>query len=77
MGQDIAIGTESRSASSAEGQSLLGAHAERLSTLVTAQRASVDKETGLALYRDSPLLRSSTGNCLEKLHCREPRGSRL
>ena len=54
MGQDIAIGTESRNASS-DGQSLLGAHAERLSTLVTAQRATVDRETGLALYRDMTL----------------------
>ena len=64
MAQDIAIGTESRS-SSAEGQSVLGAHAERLSTLVTAQRASVDKETGLALYRDMTLGRRFEDKCAE------------
>ena len=55
MGQDIAIGAETRSASSSDGQSLLGAHAERLSTLVTAQRATVDRETGLELFRDMTL----------------------
>ena len=65
MGQDIAIGTESRSASSADGQSLLGAHAERLSTLVTAQRATVDKETGLALFRDMTLGRRFEDKCAE------------
>ena len=65
MGQDIAIGTESRSASSADGPSLLGAHAERLSTLVTAQRATVDKETGLALFRDMTLGRRFEDKCAE------------
>ncbi len=65
MGQDIAIGTESRNASSSEGQSLLGAHAERLSTLVTAQRATVDRETGLALYRDMTLGRRFEDKCAE------------
>ena len=65
MGQDIAIGTETRSATAAEGGSLLGAHAERLSTLVTSQRASVDRETGLALYRDMTLGRRFEDKCAE------------
>ena len=65
MGQDIAIGAETRSASSSDGQSLLGAHAERLSTLVTAQRATVDRETGLELFRDMTLGRRFEDKCAE------------
>ena len=65
MGQDIAIGAETRSATSSDGQSLLGAHAERLSTLVTAQRATVDRETGLELFRDMTLGRRFEDKCAE------------
>ena len=64
MGQDIAMGTDAQSAA-AGGTSLLGAHAERLSTLVTSQRASVDRDTGLALYRDMTLGRRFEDKCAE------------
>ena len=64
MGQDIAMGTDAQSAAAA-GPSLLGAHAERLSTLVTSQRASVDRDTGLALYRDMTLGRRFEDKCAE------------
>ena len=64
MGQDIAMGTDAQSAAAA-GTSLLGAHAERLSTLVTSQRASVDRDTGLALYRDMTLGRRFEDKCAE------------
>ena len=64
MGQDIAMGMDAQGATAA-GTSLLGAHAERLSTLVTSQRASVDRETGLALYRDMTLGRRFEDKCAE------------
>ena len=62
MGQDIAMGTDAQNAATT---SLLGAHAERLSTLVTSQRASVDRDTGLALYRDMTLGRRFEDKCAE------------
>ena len=59
MGQDLAV--ESAPITSAAA----GPHAERLSSLVTAQRASVDRETGLALYRDMTLGRRFEDKCAE------------
>ena len=59
MGQDLAV--ESAPISSAAA----GPHAERLSSLVTAQRASVDRETGLELYRDMTLGRRFEDKCAE------------
>ena len=61
MGQDIAMETQLKPS----GTNLTGAHAERLSSLVTASRASVDHETGLALYRDLTLGRRFDDKCAE------------
>ena len=61
MGQDIAMETDRM----ASGTGLTGAHAERLSSLVTASRASVDRSTGLALYRDMTLGRRFEDKCAE------------
>ena len=47
------------------GTNLTGAHAERLSSLVTASRASIDRDTGLALYRDMTLGRRFEDKCAE------------
>lgn len=41
------------------------AHAERLSSLVTAQRATIDRDTGLELYRDMSLGRRFEDKCAE------------
>lgn len=66
MSQDIAVGTDVGIDHSVEtGVSSAGAHAERLSSLVTAKRARVDRETGLALYRDMTLGRRFEDKCAE------------
>ena len=59
MGQDLAVD------SAPIGTATAGPHAERLSKLVTAQRASVDRETGLELYRDMTLGRRFEDKCAE------------
>ena len=60
MGQDLAV--ESAPVTTAAGG---GAHGERLSSLVTSARATVDRETGLALYRDMTLGRRFEDKCAE------------
>ena len=60
MGQDLAV--ESAQMSSMTGA---GPHAERLSKLVTTQRATVDRDTGLELYRDMTLGRRFEDKCAE------------
>ena len=66
MSQDIAVGAAAGiDQKLANGASPMGAHAERLSSLVTSQRASVDRETGLALYRDMTLGRRFEDKCAE------------
>ena len=42
-----------------------GAHGERLSSLIKTERATVDRETGLALYRDMTLGRRFEDKCAE------------
>ena len=59
MGQDLAVD------SAPIGTATAGPHAERLSKLVTAQRATVDRETGLELYRDMTLGRRFEDKCAE------------
>ena len=59
MGQDLAIDT------APIGSAAAGPHAERLSNLVTAQRATVDRETGLELFRDMTLGRRFEDKCAE------------
>ena len=59
MGQDLAVD------SAPIGTATAGPHAERLSKLVTAQRASVDRDTGLDLYRDMTLGRRFEDKCAE------------
>ena len=59
MGQDLAVD------SAPIGTATAGPHAERLSKLVTAQRATVDRETGLDLYRDMTLGRRFEDKCAE------------
>jgi pyruvate dehydrogenase E1 component alpha subunit len=59
MGQDLAVDT------APIGSAAAGPHAERLSNLVTAQRATVDRETGLELFRDMTLGRRFEDKCAE------------
>jgi pyruvate dehydrogenase E1 component alpha subunit len=59
MGHDLAV--ESAPFTPTAG----GAHAERLSTLVTSTRATVDRETGLELFRDMTLGRRFEDKCAE------------
>ena len=59
MGQDLAVDT------APIGSAAAGPHAERLSNLVTAQRATVDRETGLDLFRDMTLGRRFEDKCAE------------
>ena len=59
MGQDLAVDSASIGIAAA------GAHAERLSNLVTSQRAIVDRDTGLDLYRDMTLGRRFEDKCAE------------
>ena len=59
MGQDLAVD------SAPIGTATAGPHAERLSKLVTAQRATVDRDTGLELYRDMTLGRRFEDKCAE------------
>ena len=61
MSQNIAVNSDPTTATA----SLAGPHAERLSSLVTAQRAEVDRDTGLALYRDMSLGRRFEDKCAE------------
>ena len=66
MSQDIAVSTAAGiDHKLANGASPVGAHAERLSSLVTTKRASVDRETGLRLYRDMTLGRRFEDKCAE------------
>ena len=66
MSQDIAVGAAAGiDHKLANGASPVGAHAERLSSLVTTKRASVDSETGLRLYRDMTLGRRFEDKCAE------------
>ena len=59
MGQDLAVDTVPI------GTATAGPHAERLSKLVTTQRATVDRDTGLELYRDMTLGRRFEDKCAE------------
>ena len=59
MGQDLAVD------SAPIGTATAGPHAERLSKLVTTQRATVDRDTGLELYRDMTLGRRFEDKCAE------------
>ena len=59
MGQDLLVDTLPAGAASA------GPHAERLSNLVTAKRASIDRDTGIALFRDMTLGRRFEDKCAE------------
>ena len=59
MGQDLAVDT------APIGTATAGPHAERLSKLVTTQRATVDRDTGLELYRDMTLGRRFEDKCAE------------
>ena len=59
MGQDLAVDTAPISSAAA------GPHAERLSNLVSGPRATVDRDTGLALYKDMTLGRRFEDKCAE------------
>ena len=59
MGQDLLVDTLPAGAASA------GPHAERLSNLVTAKRASIDRDTGIELFRDMTLGRRFEDKCAE------------